>query len=54
MLSRLQPWQIVLAWAVAWATRQQQSAIDYLQTENRVLREQVVREGDGAEALSTC
>ncbi len=41
MPSHLQPWQIVLAWAVAWANRQQQLAIDYLQAENRVLREQV-------------
>lgn len=41
MLPHLQPWQLILAWAVAWANRQQQLAIDYLQTENRVLREQV-------------
>ncbi len=41
MPSHLQPWQIVLAWAVGWANRQQQLAIDYLQAENRVLREQV-------------
>jgi putative transposase len=43
MPSHLQPWQIVLAWAVGWANRQQQLAIDYLQAENRVLREQVCK-----------
>ena len=35
----LQPWQLYVAIIAGWIHRQQQEAIDYLRTENRVLRE---------------
>lgn len=38
MTVALQPWQVLLAWLAGWVNRQQQLAIAYLQTENRVLR----------------
>lgn len=34
-----QPWQLYIAIIAGWIHRQQQEAIDYLRTENRVLRE---------------
>ena len=40
-MMRLQPWHVAFAWAVGWASREQQRAIEYLSAENRVLREQV-------------
>lgn len=35
----LQPWQLYLVNLAGWMNRQQQEAIDYLRTENHVLRE---------------
>ena len=35
------PWQIVLIALAGWVNRQQQEAIEYLKTENRVLREKL-------------
>jgi hypothetical protein len=35
----LQPWQLYLVILAGWIHRQQQEVIDYLLTENRVLRE---------------
>ena len=35
----LQPWQLYVAIIAGWIHRQQQEAIEYLRTENRVLRE---------------
>jgi transposase InsO family protein len=35
----LQPWQLYIAIIAGWIHRQQQEAIEYLRTENRVLRE---------------
>ena len=36
----LQPWQLMLAILAGWVNRQQQEVIEYLRTENQVLREQ--------------
>ncbi len=41
MHSNLQPWQILLAALAGWVNRQQQHIIEYLQEENRVLKEQL-------------
>ena len=35
----LQPWQLALLGVAGWVNRQQQDVIDYLRTENRILRE---------------
>ena len=40
MLNHLRPWQVLLASLAGWVNRQQQAVIDYLQEENRVLKEQ--------------
>ena len=37
----LQPWQLMLLIIASWINRQQQEAIDYLRTENRVLKEHI-------------
>jgi hypothetical protein len=37
----LQPWQLLVAILVAWSNRQQQDIIEYLRTENQVLKEQL-------------
>ena len=41
MKSILHPWQILLLFWAGWINRQQQNAIEYLITENRILREQI-------------
>ena len=41
MHSNLQPWQILLASLAGWVNRHQQHIIEYLQEENRVLKEQL-------------
>jgi len=37
----LNPWQLYLGTLVGWVNRQQQEAIDYLRTENQVLKEKL-------------
>ena len=37
----LQPWQLLLVILARWVNRQQQQVIDYLRTENQVLREKL-------------
>ncbi len=37
----LQPWQLLLAILAGWVNRQQQQMIEYLRTENRVLKEKL-------------
>ena len=37
----LQPWQLLLVIVAGWVHRQQQEVIDYLQTENQVLKEKL-------------
>ena len=39
--SILQPWQLFLLILAGWVNRSQQDAIDYLLTENRVLRQKL-------------
>jgi len=39
MIFALQPWQLYLVILAGWVNRQQQFVIDYLRTENQVLRE---------------
>ena len=41
MLNNLRPWHILLASLSGWVNQHQQRAIEYLQEENRVLREQL-------------
>jgi len=41
MKSLLQPWQFLLLIRAGWINGRQQEAIDYLLTENRVLREKL-------------
>ena len=41
MKPQLHPWQLSLVIPAGWVNRQQQDAIAYLQTENRVLREKL-------------
>jgi len=41
MKSQFQPWQLLLLVLAGWINRRQQEAIDYLLTENRVLREKL-------------
>ena len=36
-----QPWQLLLLILAGWVNRQQQKAIEYLRTENQVLRERL-------------
>jgi putative transposase len=35
----LQPWQLLLAILAGWINRQQQEVIEYLRTENQILKE---------------
>jgi hypothetical protein len=37
----LRPWQLYLFVLAGWINRQQQEVIDYLRTENRVLKEKL-------------
>ncbi|MFH1748143.1 MAG: hypothetical protein ABIG44_13990 [Planctomycetota bacterium] len=37
----LQPWQLLLVILAGWVNRQQQQVIEYLRTENRVLKEKL-------------
>ena len=37
----LQPWQLLLLILAGWVNRQQQEVIDYLRTENQVLKEKL-------------
>jgi putative transposase len=37
----LQPWQILVSALAGWTTNQQDSVIEYLQEENRVLKQQL-------------
>ena len=37
----LQPWQLLLLILAGWINRHQQNVIDYLKTENEVLREKL-------------
>ena len=39
MKALFQPWQLLLLILTGWINRRQQDAIEYLLTENRVLRE---------------
>ena len=41
MLNNLRPWHVLLASLAGWVKQHQQRAIEYLQEENRVLREQL-------------
>lgn len=41
MKALLQPWQLLLLILAGWINRRQQDAIEYLLTENRVLREKL-------------
>jgi hypothetical protein len=41
MSSILQPWQLLLLIIAGWVQRQQHEAIDYLRTENQVLKERL-------------
>jgi hypothetical protein len=43
MLNNLRPWHVLLATLAGWINQDQQHVIDYLQKENRVLREQIGR-----------
>lgn len=43
MLDNLRPWHVLLAILAAWINQHQQHVIDYLEEENRVLREQLGR-----------
>ena len=43
MLNNLRPWHVFLATLAGWVNQHQQYVIDYLQEENRVLREQLGR-----------
>ena len=35
----LQPWQLLVVILAGWVNRQQQEVIDYLRTENRILKQ---------------
>ena len=37
----LQPWQLLLLILAGWINRQQQQVIDYLRTENQILKEKL-------------
>ena len=37
----MQPWQLLLLIAAGWVNRQQQQVVDYLRTENQVLKEKL-------------
>ncbi|MEZ6048696.1 MAG: hypothetical protein R3C11_24590 [Planctomycetaceae bacterium] len=37
----MQPWHLLVLYLVSWMNREQQQAIEYLQVENRVLREKL-------------
>lgn len=37
----LQPWELFLGILAGWANREQQQVIDYLRTENQVLKERL-------------
>ena len=39
----LQPWQLMLIMLAGWINRQQQEGIEYLRTENAVLREKLCK-----------
>ena len=41
MKSQFQPWQLLLLIFAGWMNRQQQDAIEYLLTENHILREKL-------------
>jgi len=41
MKAQFQPWQLLLLILAGWINRRQQEAVDYLLTENRVLREKL-------------
>jgi putative transposase len=41
MKSQFQPWQLLLLILAGWINRRQQDAVEYLMTENRVLREKL-------------
>jgi hypothetical protein len=43
MKSQFQPWQLLLVILTGWINRRQQDAIEYLLTENRVMREKLRR-----------
>ncbi len=46
-------WQIILAATAGWINRQQREVIDYLQTENAILREQLDKQLDGKRPIFT-
>jgi putative transposase len=37
----LQPWQLLLAILAGWINRRQQGVIEYLRTENQILKEKL-------------
>ncbi len=41
MKSQLQPWHLLLLILAGWINRRQQDALEYLITENRILREKL-------------
>ena len=41
MKSQFQPWQLLLLILAGWINRRQQGVIDYLPTENHILREKL-------------
>ena len=42
----LQPWQLMLIILAGWINRQQQEVIEYLRTENAVLKEKLRQEAN--------
>jgi putative transposase len=41
----LQPWQLLIAILAGWSNRQQQEIIEYLRTENQILKEKLGKRG---------
>jgi hypothetical protein len=41
MKSHFQPWQLLLLILAGWINRRQQDAIEYIRTENHILREKL-------------
>ena len=48
----LQPWQLLLLILAGWINRQQQEVIEYLRTENRILKAHTARNASGSTTIS--
>ncbi len=48
----LQPWHLVTIFLASWINRQQQEVIEYLRTENAVLKEKARQETNSAQRRS--